>query len=302
MGSFGSRTRISSRTVSAAVGKLTFPQICPYKALDFPLTPSFSVASPSAQPVGGVQRGLMARHPADYETEQQGEADLSTEQAGAQASARLSRSYGDGRRPQDRCRPPGTWPQAAHRLRERFKKPISAHLSQNPFGRAPVAGKAMREPQDAGIDETDRPRGRVGVPARLKKRADFVKAAKGARAHAPSFSLQAIRRKNEGEFGPARFGFTVTKKVGGSVVRNRVRRRLKEALRLAPDLSARPGYDYVIVGRQAALSQEFAALREALAQAVAEIHASAGGARARAPRPAKPHRPPVCASTSLKKD
>ncbi len=160
----------------------------------------------------------------------------------------------------------------------------------------------MREPQNACIEESLRPKGSVRAPARLKKRADFVKAAKGARAHGHSFSLQAARRKDEIEPGPPRFGFTVTKKVGGSVVRNRIRRRLKEALRLAPDLSARPGYDYVIVGRRTALSQEFAALREELARAVAEVHASAGGSRARAQRPTKPHRPPVCASTSLKKD
>ena len=158
----------------------------------------------------------------------------------------------------------------------------------------------MREPKNAGLEETTPPEPRARPPARLKKRADFMKAAKGARTHAHSFSLQAIRRKSEIEFDPPRFGFTVTKKIGGSVVRNRIRRRLKEALRLAPDLSARSGYDYVIVGRQTALSQDFAALRDELAQAVVEVHASAGGSRSRTPRPAKPRHPPVCASTSLK--
>ncbi len=77
----------------------------------------------------------------------------------------------------------------------------------------------------------------------------------------------------------------MTKKLGNSVVRNRIRRRLKEALRNLPDLSARPGYDYVIVARQAALNQAFPALQEELTRAFAEIHAARQGGR-----PAKPRR------------
>ncbi len=151
----------------------------------------------------------------------------------------------------------------------------------------------MREPRNAGSEEDTRPSASPRPPARLKKRADFLQAAKGQRAHARSFSLQAVRRKSELEPGPPRFGFTVTKKTGGAVVRNRIRRRLKEALRLTPDLSARPGYDYVILGRQAALQQEFAALQEELARAIAEVHATAGASRA-----AKARRPSVCAAPS----
>src|ERR1700684_2883717 len=106
-------------------------------------------------------------------------------------------------------------------------------------------------PQTAGnIEEA------IAPPARLKKRADFVNAGKGRRFHAKGFSLQAARRSADADAAP-RFGFTVTKKLGGSVLRNRIRRRLKEALRLLPDLSARPGYDYVILARQAALNQAF---------------------------------------------
>jgi ribonuclease P protein component len=107
--------------------------------------------------------------------------------------------------------------------------------------------------------------------ARLTKRAEFVNAGKGRRVHAASFSLQAIRSPVD-TAGP-RFGFTVTKKLGNSVVRNRVRRRLKEALRNLPDLSARPGYDYVILARLPALDQGFPVLQEELARAFAEIHA-----------------------------
>ncbi len=133
-----------------------------------------------------------------------------------------------------------------------------------------------------------------------KKRADFVQAAKGQRAQGRSFSLQAVRRKGETEVGPPRFGFTVTKKIGGAVLRNRIRRRLKEALRLAPELSACPGYDYVILGRQAALGQEFAALQEELAHAIAEVHARPNAARSRAPRQSR--RPSVSTAPAKMKD
>ncbi|MGH6817305.1 MAG: ribonuclease P protein component [Methylovirgula sp.] len=118
--------------------------------------------------------------------------------------------------------------------------------------------------------------------ARLTKRAEFVNAAKGRRVHAASFSLQSILRPAD-VAGP-RFGVTVTKKLGSSAVRNRIRRRLKEALRNLPDLSARPGYDYVIVARQAALNQAFPALQEDLARAFAEIHAARPESRVAKPR------------------
>jgi ribonuclease P protein component len=135
------------------------------------------------------------------------------------------------------------------------------------------------------------------APARLKKRADFVNAGKGRRFHAKGFSLQAARRSADADAAP-RFGFTVTKKLGGSVLRNRVRRRLKEALRLLPDLSARPGYDYVILARQAALNQAFQALQEELARAFVEIHAPA---RPQGARPAKA-RPFAAATAKTMKD
>ncbi len=138
----------------------------------------------------------------------------------------------------------------------------------------------MREPLNAG-SKSDR---RVQQPARLKKRADFVRTAKGRRAKELAFSLQAARRMGESEAGPPRFGFTVTKKTGGAALRNRIRRRLKEALRLVPELLARPGYDYVFLGRPAALTQEFAALQGDLARAIVEIHAQSD--KGRRPRPA----------------
>ena len=124
------------------------------------------------------------------------------------------------------------------------------------------------------------------APARLTKRADFVKAAKGARAHARSFALQARQRDAEpaGEASGPRVGFTVTRKTGGSVERNRIRRRLREAVRLSPELSLRPDHDYVLVARREALSQKFDALRHDLERAFRKLNEpkrTATGPRAR---------------------
>jgi ribonuclease P protein component len=103
-------------------------------------------------------------------------------------------------------------------------------------------------------------------PERLKKRAEFLNAARGARHHAAAFSLQAIARTT-GDEAP-RFGLTVTKKEGGSVERIRMRRRLREALRRAAPLEAKPGFDYVIVARREALGVGFDRLVSELARAM----------------------------------
>lgn len=108
---------------------------------------------------------------------------------------------------------------------------------------------------------------------RLKRRADFLRAAKGRRAHLPAFTLQGA----PSGLPDARIGFTLTRKVGGSVIRNRARRRLKEAVRLAGDLPVMAGYDYVIVGRVEALRRPFAALKGDLARAISGVHKAGSG-------------------------
>lgn len=103
---------------------------------------------------------------------------------------------------------------------------------------------------------------------RLKKRAEFLAVARGARSARRGFVLQTSRRDDE-EAEP-RCGFTVTKKVGNAVVRNRVRRRLKEALRLEAERVARPGHDHVVIGRRESLELSFATLRADLRGAFAQ--------------------------------
>ncbi len=112
---------------------------------------------------------------------------------------------------------------------------------------------------------------------RLKKRRDYVKVARGARTPRRGFLLQSIRR-SEGEAdkaeADARFGFTVTKKMGNAVVRNRIRRRLKEAVRLAGAAAADSGRDFVLVGRRPALDMPFTDL---VAEVVGAVRAAASG-------------------------
>lgn len=93
----------------------------------------------------------------------------------------------------------------------------------------------------------------------LKKRAAFIHAAKGHYIPSSAFVMQ---RNVKAEPSNSHFGvgFTVTKKVGNAVVRNRVRRRLREAIRLTDDRFFEDSHDYVLVGRADALSIEFPAL------------------------------------------
>jgi ribonuclease P protein component len=110
---------------------------------------------------------------------------------------------------------------------------------------------------------------------RLRNRADFLAAASGVKAPAPAFVLQARNRRDG---GPTRIGFTVSRKVGNAVERNRVRRRLREVVRIAAPAAMRPGHDYVLIGRRAALDHPFGRLVEELDQAIRRVHGSRSGA------------------------
>lgn len=104
---------------------------------------------------------------------------------------------------------------------------------------------------------------------RLRQRADFLAAARGLKMPSAGFVLQARDRSDQ---GPPRIGFTVSRKVGNAVERNRVRRRLREMVRLNSRDALRPGHDYVLVGRRAALSAAFSDLAAEYDRAVTRIH------------------------------
>ena len=121
----------------------------------------------------------------------------------------------------------------------------------------------------------------IARPVRLRHRSEFLAVAKGARAHMRLLSMQALPKS-----GPAlpRFGLTVTKKEGGAVERNRMRRRLREALRIVAPLHARDNHDYVVIGRKQLLQARFADVLDELARAMARLHRQPGGGAGQARR------------------
>jgi ribonuclease P protein component len=170
------------------------------------------------------------------------ETDLSAQQIGAQAPAWFSRPHGDQRRPQSAVGAARAGTQAAQCV---------SRGDPSPF-----------------------------VLERLRRRADFRAAARGMRAAAGAFVVQARQRA---EAGPIRVGFTVSRQVGNAVERNRVRRRLRDVVRLAGGDGMRPGHDYVVIGRRVSLAAPFDKMRQELDAALRRIHdpqAAASAARA----------------------
>ena len=106
--------------------------------------------------------------------------------------------------------------------------------------------------------------------SRLIKRADFLRLNRGRRWAAPGLVLQMAPIPDQSD--AVRVGFTATKKLGGAVVRNRVKRRLREAARAVLPLSAQRGHDYVLIGREATAERPFAQLIEDLKQALRKVH------------------------------
>ena len=103
---------------------------------------------------------------------------------------------------------------------------------------------------------------------RLKVRAEFLRAAARVRkAAVHGLVLQAFARDDA---DPLRVGYTVTRKVGNAVIRNRTRRRLREAARLLLAGRTLPGLDLVLIGRDATRGRPFEQLVDDLARALAK--------------------------------
>ncbi len=107
---------------------------------------------------------------------------------------------------------------------------------------------------------------------RLKRRAQFLRVARaGRRWAAPGLVLQAWDRGGSDPTADAkmiRVGFTVSRKVGNAVARNRARRRLKAVAAAVFPEQGLPGHDYVVIGRAATLDREHAALIDDLNRAI----------------------------------
>jgi len=104
---------------------------------------------------------------------------------------------------------------------------------------------------------------------RLRHRADFLAAATGVKVPTAAFVLQA--RKRGDDDGPIRVGFTASRKIGTAVERNRVRRRLKEVVRLSAATGLSRGHDYVLIGRRAALSLPFEQMTQDFERALRRV-------------------------------
>jgi ribonuclease P protein component len=122
-------------------------------------------------------------------------------------------------------------------------------------------------------------------PGRLTRRAEYQRVSRGRRLSVAAFTLQSRRRdETEKEVVPgARVGMTVTKVVGNAVVRNRVRRRLKEALRDATPLEAEGDHDYVLMARRETLGRRFTALVEDVRTAFRAARRGEADGRGRGP-------------------
>ena len=109
----------------------------------------------------------------------------------------------------------------------------------------------------------------------LKRRAEFLRVAGSKRKWvAPGLILQAAagaRREAELVNPAPRIGYTASRKVGGAVVRNRARRRLRAAVAALMPLHAAPGHDYVLVARAATVRRPYAEILGDLEQGLRRL-------------------------------
>jgi len=136
--------------------------------------------------------------------------------------------------------------------------------------RLPHAQRDGRRPQGAGSPPRPRPQEALRLVT-LPKRADFLAANRGKRAPTPGFVL--LVRERADDDATVRVGFTVTKKIGNAVVRNRMKRRFRALVRETFPDHAIPGADHVLIGRSDGIERDYATLAAELKRALARLSA-----------------------------
>lgn len=139
---------------------------------------------------------------------------------------------------------------------------------------ASLAPSSFPDGSSSGSTESS-PDGSTVKPEMIKKRRDFLAAARARRWVAKGMLVQG-RKRREGEPVPAeivRVGYTCSKKVGGAVIRNRAKRRLRAAAAEVLPVQGQPGWDYVLIGKAGqTIERPFSDLLRDLQTALERVH------------------------------